>query len=35
MDQGRLADQPGPMTLRIDKDTADAIVKDNMVAGGD
>lgn len=24
---------PGPMTLRIDKDTADAIVKDNMVAG--
>lgn len=24
---------PGPMTLRIDKDTADAIVKDNMAAG--
>lgn len=24
---------PGPMTLRIDKDTADAIVEDNMVAG--
>ena len=24
---------PGPMTLRIDKDTADAIVNDNMVAG--
>ncbi|MHA0863200.1 YdbH family protein [Enterobacter wuhouensis] len=24
---------PGPMTLRIDKDTADAIVSDNMVAG--
>ncbi|HGT9290506.1 TPA: YdbH family protein [Enterobacter kobei] len=24
---------PGPMTLLIDKDTADAIVKDNMVAG--
>ncbi len=24
---------PGPMMLRIDKDTADAIVKDNMVAG--
>ncbi|RAU37757.1 YdbH family protein [Enterobacter sp. ECC-175] len=24
---------PGPMTLRLDKDTADAIVNDNMVAG--
>ncbi len=24
---------PGPMTLRIDQDTADAIVKDNVVAG--
>lgn len=24
---------PGPMTLRIDKDTADAVVKDNMAAG--
>lgn len=24
---------PGPMTLRIDKDTADAVVEDNMVAG--
>lgn len=24
---------PGPMTLRIDKDTADAVVKDNMTAG--
>ena len=24
---------PGPMTLRIDKDTADAIVKDNIAAG--
>jgi len=24
---------PGPMTLRLDKDTADAIVKDNMAAG--
>lgn len=24
---------PGPMTLRIDKDTADAVVKDNVTAG--
>jgi hypothetical protein len=24
---------PGPMTLRLDKDTADAVVEDNMVAG--
>lgn len=24
---------PGPMTLRLDKDTADAIVKDNITAG--
>jgi hypothetical protein len=24
---------PGPMTLRVDKDTADALVKDNMAAG--
>ncbi|UXY13176.1 YdbH family protein [Kosakonia sp. ML.JS2a] len=24
---------PGPMTLRIDKDTADAVVNDNMTAG--
>lgn len=24
---------PGPMTLRVDKDTADAIVRDNMAAG--
>lgn len=24
---------PGPMTLRLDKDTADAVVDDNMVAG--
>ncbi|SCC07452.1 Dicarboxylate transport [Kosakonia oryzendophytica] len=24
---------PGPMTLRIDKDTADAVVNDNMAAG--
>lgn len=24
---------PGPMTLRLDKDTADAVVKDNMAAG--
>ena len=24
---------PGPMTLRIDKDTADAVVRDNMEAG--
>lgn len=24
---------PGPMTLRLDKDTADALVRDNMVAG--
>ncbi|MRS13289.1 YdbH family protein [Enterobacteriaceae bacterium RIT691] len=24
---------PGPMTLRIDKDTADAVVQDNMAAG--
>ncbi|XTZ40343.1 YdbH family protein [Salmonella enterica] len=24
---------PGPMTLRIDKDTADAVVKDNVAAG--
>ncbi|VEB59159.1 DctA-YdbH Dicarboxylate transport [Salmonella enterica subsp. enterica] len=23
----------GPMTLRIDKDTADAVVKDNVTAG--
>ncbi|STM14907.1 protein [Escherichia coli] len=23
----------GPMTLRLDKDTADAVVKDNMTAG--
>ncbi|MTH48400.1 YdbH family protein [Intestinirhabdus alba] len=24
---------PGPLTLRLDKDTADAIIKDNMAAG--
>lgn len=24
---------PGPMTLRLDKDTADAVVKDNLTAG--
>lgn len=24
---------PGPMTLRLDKDTADAVVRDNMAAG--
>ncbi|MDA4780745.1 intermembrane phospholipid transport protein YdbH family protein, partial [Enterobacter hormaechei] len=24
---------PGPMTLRIDKDTADAVVNDNIAAG--
>lgn len=24
---------PGPLTLRVDKDTADAVVKDNMAAG--
>jgi hypothetical protein len=31
--QRRLARNPGPMTLRLDKDTADALVADNVSAG--